>query len=174
MNVRVLSLAALSLSLAGCSQDDAPAADPAPSHAATQATAPLASQDTTGMEWSFRKEGPGALFGPADAEAIFSLDCTQITPDQSGMALAWVAPAEEDATQSLAISDEIGGDVEILMSATASVEGPEYYWEGLVQAESPGAEMLSRTDTPFVLALDGRRLRLPAGDAMARVIAACR
>lgn len=177
--MRYLALAlTAALALPACSDRDEPAPGQAEQSGAAPNAAmpspPLAQQTVAGMRWTYSEEGPGALFGPPDAEAVVALDCLEVMPDQKGMALAWIAPADEDATKPLTISDGMGNSIELLMNATASVEGPDFYWEGLVQSDSPESEFLSRSRTPFTFALDGREIALPATDTMARVIETCR
>ena len=168
-------LICLAVAVAGCSPepDYGEGAGDAQAEASPTPAPPLAEQTVAGMRWTYSDEGPGALFGRPDVEAVVSLDCLEVMPDQKGMALAWIVPADEDATKPLTISDGTKNSIELFMNATASVEGPDFYWEGLVQPDSPESEFLSRSQ-PFTLALDGREIVLPPTDTMARVIEACR
>lgn len=153
-----------------------PAAEPE-TPAARQATLPVGdvgpdpemlSGELTGGEWFYKEEGPMALFGPPNTEALFGLRC--VAGDREVVIQRSGTLPEENSLAEIALYTNEGNRQYIAQAS----DGPLPMLEAHLTAQDMFLDDLAHADRLTVTVTGGEPLKMPGDAAIGRLVKGCR
>lgn len=128
-----------------------------------------------GMEWTSKPiDGdPAMLFGPPQAEAVFTVRCVSTDGSLAMLGLTWMAKAEAGEGQMVTLRQgSLTGTLE--MTGKAGEMSPHGYLTGETPAEGPIATVLAGVAAPIEVSIeDGSTLTMPANADLRALIGNC-